>query len=87
VVANLARARAGRLRQAILHRAFTGRLVAQDPDDEPAEELLERIRAGRGVVAAPGREGRETLPQRKRLIGVVTASGRGRGFPASTKTS
>jgi type I restriction enzyme S subunit len=41
-------ARAGRLRQAILHRAFTGRLVPQDPNDEPAGKLLERIRAGRG---------------------------------------
>jgi len=33
------------LRQSILHRAFTGRLVPQDPNDEPAEILLERIRA------------------------------------------
>lgn len=41
-------ARAGRLRQAILGRAFSGRLVPQDPNDEPAEKLLERIRAGRG---------------------------------------
>lgn len=40
-------ARAGRLRQAILHRAFSGRLVPQDPNDEPAEKLLERIRAGK----------------------------------------
>ena len=32
------------LRQAILKRAFEGRLVDQDPDDEPAA-LLERIRA------------------------------------------
>jgi type I restriction enzyme S subunit len=39
--------RAERLRQAILKRAFEGRLVAQDPQDEPAELLLERIRAQR----------------------------------------
>lgn len=38
-------ARAARLRQAILKRAFEGRLVAQDPSDEPAERLLDRIRA------------------------------------------
>ncbi len=37
--------RAGRLRQSILKRAFAGRLVAQDPTDEPAAQLLERIRA------------------------------------------
>jgi type I restriction enzyme S subunit len=33
------------LRQSILHRAFTGRLVPQDPADEPATELLARLRA------------------------------------------
>ena len=37
--------RAGRLRQAILKRAFEGRLVPPDPNDEPAEILLERARA------------------------------------------
>ena len=31
------------LRQAILRRAFTGRLVLQNPSDEPASELLKRI--------------------------------------------
>jgi type I restriction enzyme S subunit len=35
------------LRQAILRNAFTGQLVLQDPTDEPASALLERIRAGR----------------------------------------
>jgi len=33
------------LRQSILKKAFTGRLVAQEPNDEPASVLLERIRA------------------------------------------
>ena len=36
--------RANRLRQAILKRAFEGRLVPQDPNDEPAEILLARAR-------------------------------------------
>ena len=35
------------LRQSILKKAFSGRLVAQDPNDEPARLLLERINAGK----------------------------------------
>jgi type I restriction enzyme S subunit len=34
------------LRQAILKKAFSGQLVAQDKNEEPATALLERIRAG-----------------------------------------
>jgi type I restriction enzyme S subunit len=35
------------LRQSILRHAFTGQLVSQDPNDEPAAELLKRIAAER----------------------------------------
>jgi type I restriction enzyme S subunit len=36
-----------RIRSGILQQAFTGQLVPQDPTDEPASALLERIRAER----------------------------------------
>lgn len=40
-----ARRRADKLEQSILARAFRGELVPQDPNDEPALILLERLRA------------------------------------------
>jgi type I restriction enzyme, S subunit len=48
--------RAERLRQAILKRAFEGKLAPQDPHDEPAAVLLERIKSERGVRAALGKK-------------------------------
>ncbi len=39
------------LRQSILRHAFSGQLVPQDPNDEPAGELLKRITAERGERA------------------------------------
>ena len=36
-----------KLNQSILSKAFRGELVPQDPEDEPASVLLERIRAER----------------------------------------
>lgn len=43
--------RVRRLRQSILKWAFEGRLVDQDPTDEPASVLLERIRAERASAS------------------------------------
>ena len=42
-----ARAQVERLTPALLAKAFRGELVPQDPNDEPASVLLERIRAAR----------------------------------------
>jgi type I restriction enzyme, S subunit len=43
------------LRQSILKKAFEGRLVPQEPNDEPASVLLERIKAEREKSAAEQR--------------------------------
>lgn len=40
------------LRQSILKKAFSGQLVPQDPNDEPASELLARIKAEKEVQKA-----------------------------------
>lgn len=50
---------ADQLDQSILAKAFRGDLVPQDPNDEPAAVLLERIRAEREKVAAKGKKGRK----------------------------
>ena len=45
-----AQARIDRLTQSILAKAFRGELVPQDPNDEPASLLLERIQAQRAAT-------------------------------------
>jgi type I restriction enzyme S subunit len=47
--------RADAVRQSILKAAFAGRLVPQDPSDEPASALLARIRAERAANPRPAR--------------------------------
>ncbi len=51
------------LRQSILRKTFSGQLVAQDPNDEPASILLERIRAERQAAPKPTRK--PSTPKKK----------------------
>ena len=48
-----------KLRELILNLAVRGRLVPQDPDDEPASELLKRIRAEKDRLIKEGSAERE----------------------------
>lgn len=53
-------ARSTGLRRSVLKAAFEGRLVPQDPSDEPASVLLDRIRAERSVQPVAKRRARQT---------------------------
>ena len=55
---------AAALRQSILKTAFAGQLVAQDPHDEPASVLLDRIRAEREKTVK-NKTTRKTIKKRK----------------------
>ncbi|WP_078856772.1 restriction endonuclease subunit S [Streptomyces sp. NBRC 109706] len=68
------RSASAELRAALLNAAFTGALVPQDPTDEPASVLLDRIRAERATAKKAPRKraprkprsappGQEELPQ------------------------
>ncbi|MDW8476000.1 restriction endonuclease subunit S [Streptomyces scabiei] len=74
VTAEAALTQARDLRAALLNAAFTGTLVPQNPADEPASTLLDRIRAARATAQAAPRKrtprkprtappGQEELPQ------------------------
>jgi type I restriction enzyme S subunit len=43
------------LEQSILGYAFRGRLAPQDPSDEPASALLEKIKSQRAVLTGKGK--------------------------------
>ena len=52
----------GRLRRFVLDLAVRGKLVQQDPADEPASELLKRISAERARLVAAGGIRRQKIP-------------------------
>lgn len=54
---------ANRLTPALLAKAFRGELVPQDPNDEPAAELLRRLKENQSNPAAPAKKGRK--PEKK----------------------
>ncbi len=56
-----AKSRIDLLTQSILAKAFRGELVPQNPDDEPASMLLERIKAQR-AAAPKAKRGRKVSP-------------------------
>jgi type I restriction enzyme S subunit len=64
---NAARKIVDRLTPALLAKAFRGELVPQDPNDEPASVLLERLaatrRAARQAEAAAGKPSRRGRPK------------------------
>ena len=62
--------RVKRLRQSVLKWAFEGKLVDQDPADEPAAVLLERIRAGRDGTTA--QTARAANKRQRKGLGVIT---------------
>ncbi len=75
--------RSMRLRKSTLSSAFQGKLVPQDPNDEPASVLLERIRAERAALATKNGNQKATLQaatangQRRRRVASLAHPGRG----------
>ena len=55
-----------KLRQKILDLAIHGKLVPQDPNDEPASVLLERIRAEKAMLI---KEGKIKAPKKSKSAG------------------
>jgi type I restriction enzyme S subunit len=62
---NTARAQIEKLTPALLAKAFRGELVPQDPNDEPASELLARIVAAKSEAQPKKRTGRQRKSQQQ----------------------
>lgn len=54
------------LKQSILKKAFEGKLVPQNPDDEPASVLLEKIRAERETLAERKKPNKPKVTKRRK---------------------
>lgn len=52
----------GKYRESLLQKAFRGEFVPQDPNDEPASKLLERIRADRAKESDGKKKKKDDLP-------------------------
>lgn len=57
--ADAARAQLDVLERSVLAKAFRGELVEQDPADEPASVMLDRVRAERAKSGAPAKKPRK----------------------------
>jgi type I restriction enzyme, S subunit len=58
------------LDRSILAKAFRGELVPQDPNDEPAAVLLERIRAEREQTSTPKQRGKTTRKNSSKQLSI-----------------
>ncbi|HIF9201959.1 TPA: restriction endonuclease subunit S [Photobacterium damselae] len=60
-----AQTRVDNLTQSILAKAFRGELVPQDPNDEPADKLLERIAVARKEAEALAKAAKKAAPKKR----------------------
>ena len=58
--------RSVRTRQSILKKAFSGEIVPQDPDDEPASALIEKIK--QASVVKHKKKSKKKTPKRKKKL-------------------
>ncbi|WP_305368924.1 restriction endonuclease subunit S [Photobacterium leiognathi] len=68
-----AQTRVDNLTQSILAKAFRGELVEQDPNDEPADKLLERIAAARKEAEALAKAAKKAAPKKRTTKAKTTA--------------
>ncbi len=63
-----------KLPQALLAKAFRGELVSQDPNDEPASLLLERIKAGKNGFTETGKK-KKSISKKDQPLELFTIEG------------